>query len=320
MAQPALMPQLQPTVFWACQPIRSVFLPCPSVPIWHCPSIAVICQHTALIACQTIVQPQCLPVLTAACPVVSAACPQGPGPVIGEFAQAAGAPAPQIAPIPQSLAAPCLTVAATACGCASHFPALCPTPLCPTQHGFHCPTVNAYHCPTLNQYHCPSIQHWHCPTPACPTPQCPTNLCTEIGPHCNPTPNPVHCPTPNMMCPPPTASFQCPSVGEICPTSSPLFCGAAPHIGQAGLAAQAAAPAPQAIQVQPSLVLQCRPSAFCPATYYPHYCPVTYQPWCPPRTLSGVQCFTPFCPIATGFCPPQSLACGPAGFGGIPGF
>jgi len=321
LAQPGVVPQLQPTLLWACQPIHSVFLACPSVPIWHCPSIPIICRHTALIACQTIFQPQCLPVLTAACPVVSAACPQGPGPVFGEFAQAAAAAAPQIAPIPQSLTAPCLTVAATACGCPSHFPPLCPTPLCPSQHGFHCPTLNAYHCPTLNQYHCQSIQHWHCPTPACPTPQCPTNLCTEIGPHCNPTPNPVHCPTPNMMCPPPTGSFQCPSVGEICPTSSPLFCAAAPNIGQAGLAAQAAGPVPQPIQVQPSLVLQCRPSVFCPVTYYPHYCPVTYQPWCHPRTLAGVQCFTPFCPIATAICPPQqSLACGPGGFGGVPGF
>ena len=321
MAQAAGGPQLQATVWachpsipvWQCQQIHSVFLPCPSVPIWHCPTALIVCQHSAFFPCQTIVQPHCLPVLTAACPVVTAACPQGPfpgpGPLPGGFGQAAAA----AAPFPQSVAAACLTVAATVCTCPSHFPPICPTPFCPSQHGFHCPTIH--------QFHCPSVQHWHCPTPACPTPQCPTAACTDIGPHCNPTPNPVHCPTPNMMCPTPTASFQCPSVGEICPTSSPLFCAAGPGVAQAGMAPQAAA-LPQQIQVHTTLTLQCRPSIFCPVTFGPAFCPVTFQPWCHPRTLSGVQCFTPFCPIISAICPPQqSLACGPGGFGGgFPGF
>jgi hypothetical protein len=79
--------------------------------------------------------------------------------------------------------------------------------------------------------------------------------------------------------------------------------------------------APQPIHLQPSLLFQCRPTATCPVTNFGHFCPVTFQPWCWPRSLSGVQCFTPFCPIASAACPPpQSLACGPGGFGGFPGF
>jgi hypothetical protein len=74
--------------------------------------------------------------------------------------------------------------------------------------------VQGFQCPSVHNFHCPSVLHFQCPPP--------TMDCTDIGPHCNPTPNPQHCPTPNMLCPPHTTN--CPSAGDICPTSSPLFC------------------------------------------------------------------------------------------------
>jgi hypothetical protein len=110
----------------------------------------------------------------------------------------------------------------------------------------------------------------------------------------------------------------CFAASPNCPPPGP----GTPNIGQPGFAPQAApAAAAPAIQVQTTLTLQCRPTVFCPVTVFQHFCPVTFQVWCPPRTLSGVHCFTPFCPVVSAFCPPQqSIACGPGGFGGVPGF
>jgi len=258
VAQPQVA--LQQTIVGCNFPVPpSVLHACPSVPVWRCP-VSVpywTCPHSVAVACPpSIFAPLC-PVLSANCPFPqqSIACGQQfPQAEFGGAVQAQAAPV-ATPPIPASQAIQqCPSVLPAACP-QSVIGAICPTPLCPTpaHHcpsvqgfqcptvhsfhcpsvagfqcpsvngfqcpsvaGFHCPSVQGFQCPSVHNFHCPSVQHFHCPPP--------TTDCTDIGPHCNPTPNPQHCPTPNMMCPPQTTTFQCPSVGEICPTSSPLFC------------------------------------------------------------------------------------------------
>lgn len=275
--------QIAPSVF-----CHSVLTACHSVPFWHCNTSLFICHYTAPIVCRhTIFEPHCFPVPTPTGPLMTAGCPQQPGGFENlQFADPAAAAA---APLPPThLPAACFTVAASVC-CPTLSPFQCHTRIpvqCPTH--YHCPTQNQYHCPTVNRYHCPSVGGYHCPTPHCPTPACPTQNCTEIGPHCNPTPNPVHCPTPNQMCPPPTS--HCPSAGEICPTSSPLFCGTLPpdFAGPAAAPGQAA-PQPGAQAAIPRTFLyQC-------GVTVNYYCGPSAFAWCPPATLHA-PCFTPRCP------------------------
>jgi hypothetical protein len=307
----------------------SVLIQCHSVPIIHCfhPSAPPLCLHTALVVCNTVLQPQCFPVASPNCPPGTGDCPIGglPGggvvnPQMQAFAAAAYLP-------PTRLPAQCITLAPSVCGvCPSVLEVQCPTigctmppqcphtPLCPTHL---CPTP---YCPTSHPQLCPTKVPAHCPTFAC----------TETL-HCLPTPNPQHCPTPNMMCPHPSVGFQCPSHVEICPSQSPIFCRvASPNCPPAGPGGPvefqgAAMQAPgmeaaQRLQLQPSIAFACHPSAICPGSPYPVHCTAL----CPPHTVPFYRCYvhTPQCPIATTACPPpQSLACGPGGFGGFnPGF
>jgi hypothetical protein len=251
-AGPAIGGLQFPKTIGGCPSILTI---CPSVQIWNCPTHSpIFCPpKTVPINCppKTIFQPQCIPVQTPGCPwqVQSVACqPQVPhGQQPADFGVAAAPPIP-----PSQIAQQCQSIAVAACptqiGPICNPSLACPTPKhqCPSVAGFHCPTVQGFQCPSVAGFHCPSVQGFQCPSVAgfhcpsvagfqCPSvagfhcpvthnPQCPppTDVCTDVGPHCNPTPNPVHCPTPNMICPHPTS--HCPSVGEICATSSPLFC------------------------------------------------------------------------------------------------
>ena len=305
----------------ACRPTPV----CPPTPLHHCPPPLTPFCPTRLTYCVpiTVNQHQCVASGGPGCGVYTPETPQiGPIGEVGQFqAQAFAAPAIP----PSNVGAQCIT-SASVCACPTQVAAICHPTLqnCPSVHGYHCPSVASYQCPSVAGYQCPSVagyqcasvHNYHCPSVAnyqCQTitgPHCQSVACTDIGPHCNPTPNPQHCPTPNMMCPHPTTTFQCPSVGEVCATSSELFCFAAHAAAQpAGQPAAAPVAGLAPVHVQPSAYVACHPTIFCPVTVAAHNCPV--------KTIYFAQCYTPYCPIASiQGCPPVSLGCPWGGGGG----
>jgi hypothetical protein len=340
---PSAPPICLHTVFIACHTLQPQCFPvaspnCPPAtgdcPFGGLPGGGVINPQFGAFAAQAALPQTQLPALCVSvpCPSLQAAlCPS---------LQAALCPTPHCTVAPQCVTQHC-TVPPQCITPHCTVPPQCPPPTVPPQ----CPVTLPPHCPPPTPL-CPTpgCPTPHCPTPHCPTPHCtplcpsvhplhcPSEACTEVGPHCVPTPNVIHCPTPNQLCPQTRTGPQCQSAFEVCPTLSQILCFAAsPNCpppapgGPVEFQAQAAQAA-QGIHVQPSVFAACFPTAACPVvTRHPIQCSAV----CPPRTFSFVQCFvfTPNCPILSAFCPPPqsiacpSIACGPGGFGGFnPGF